>query len=82
MILGDNRLKKRNIGQRISIVAAVLCYLSAVICFGTMFYFNGELGGDDPVVSSLGATIVFFLGTGVVLHVIGRANLPDLKIDK
>jgi len=75
-------LKKPNLGQKISIGVALFCYTAAMGCLGALFYWNGKLGSDHPVISSLGASVVFFLGAGIVLHVIGKANLPDLKIDK
>jgi len=73
-------LKKPNIGQKISFFVAILFYIAAIGCFAAIFYFTGELGSDDPIVASLSASVVFFLGAGIVLHVIGRANLPDLRI--
>ncbi|MCW8890942.1 MAG: hypothetical protein OQL20_09815 [Sedimenticola sp.] len=30
--------------------------------------------------ASFGAAVVFFIGVGIVLHVIGRVNLPDLSM--
>jgi len=66
--------------QKISFVLAILCYVAAMASVAATFYYYGELGGQSPIVASLGATAVFFLGTGIVLHVIGRSNLPDLRI--
>jgi predicted tellurium resistance membrane protein TerC len=68
--------------QKISLAIAMLCYLAAIGCVGAAFHFHGELGGEHPVVASLGASVVFFIGVGIVLHVIGRADLPNLRIDR
>ncbi|MGB4334230.1 MAG: hypothetical protein WBJ41_05250, partial [Chromatiaceae bacterium] len=53
-------------------------YLCAVLCLVGVFIWLGELGSEHPVIASLGASLVFFVGVGIVLHVIGRANLPSL----
>jgi hypothetical protein len=42
----------------------------------------GDLGGNHPIIASLGASAVFFIGAGVVLHVMGLANLPSLRFDQ
>ena len=72
----------RGIGQKISLAAAYLCYGLALACLATLGLWVRDLGGDHPVIASLGATVVFFVGAGVVLHVMGRANLPNLSFDR
>jgi hypothetical protein len=47
-----------------------------------LFVWLGDLGGEHPVIASLGASLVFFVGAGIVLHVIGRANLPNLGFSR
>ncbi len=66
--------------QKISFVLAILCYIASTTSVAATFYYYGQLGGKSPIVASMGATAVFFLGAGIVLHVIGRSNLPDLRI--
>lgn len=66
--------------QKISFALAVLSYLMSVSCAVATVYWHGLAGSNSPVVASFGASVVFFLGVGIVLHVIGRANLPDLRI--
>jgi hypothetical protein len=68
--------------QKISFAVAVLCYLAAAACIVATVYYHGQLGGQSPIVASLGGTVVFFTGVGIVLHVIGRADIPDLRIRK
>jgi predicted tellurium resistance membrane protein TerC len=58
---------------------AWLCYLCAIACIVAVPWLLGDLGGDHPIVASLAAASVFFVGAGIVLHVIGRADLPSLK---
>jgi len=66
--------------QKVAFVIAIICYVAAAGCIAGVFYFGSTLGSEDPIVASLAATVVFCLGAGIVLHVIGRANLPDLRI--
>lgn len=73
---------KRGIGQRIAYGMALVSYLCAILCLAALFIWIGELGSEHPVIASLGASLVFFVGAGVVLHVIGRANLPDLRFSQ
>ena len=73
-------MKKPNIGQKISFFVAIVFYLAAVGCVAALLYWTGPLGSDHPIIASLSASVVFFLGAGIVLHVIGRADLPDLRI--
>ena len=67
----------RPIGQKIANVIAMLCYtLGAASALGAIFY-RAEVP-QDPVRASLMASVVFFMGCGVVLHVIGMARLAGV----
>lgn len=66
------------LGQRVAYGVALGSYLCAVLCLAGVFIWLGDLGSQHPVIASLGASLVFFVGVGIVLHVIGRANLPSL----
>jgi hypothetical protein len=68
----------RGLGQHAAFVTALLFYVCAVLSLAGLFIWVGELGGEHPIIASLGACVVFFVGAGIVLHVIGRANLPHL----
>jgi len=72
-------MKKRSLLQKISIAFAVLSYLCAA---GSVYFsqvYLAELGGDHAVTASFFAAIVFFVGVGIVLQVMGTANLPNLS---
>ena len=73
-------MTQRKKGQKISFGIAIVSYVLALVCLFATFYLGFELGSDDPVVASFGASIVFFVSVGIVLHVIGSVSLPDLKI--
>ncbi|WP_260291071.1 hemerythrin family protein [Sedimenticola hydrogenitrophicus] len=73
-------MKQTSRAQKVSFFVAILSYIAAIgSLFGTIYY-AAELGGDHPVAASFGAAVVFFVGAGIVLHVIGRVDLPNLKI--
>ena len=71
-------MKKRRLFQKILIIIAMISYLMAVGC-GIAIGYRG-LDTGDVIVASLMASVVFFVGVGVVLQVIGSVDLPDLKI--
>lgn len=68
----------RGLGQHVAFGTALLFYCCAILCLAGIFLWLGDLGGDHPIIASLGASVVFFIGAGIVLHVIGRARLPEL----
>ncbi|MCW8908167.1 MAG: hemerythrin family protein [Sedimenticola sp.] len=73
-------MKQTSKAQKVSFVIAIISYLAAVGCIAASVYYSGELGGDHPVTASFAASVVFFLGVGIVLHVIGRVDIPDLSM--
>ena len=78
----ERTLSVKNMAQKISFVIAIISYMASIACVVATIYWHGQVGGESPIVASLGASVVFFLGVGIVLHVIGRANLPDLRIGR
>ena len=65
---------KKPLAQRIVFVIAVLCYVAGAACALGAFFYQSEMS-NDPVRASLMAAVVFFVGCGVVLHVIATARL-------
>lgn len=64
----------RPIGQKIALGFAIFSYLGAVICaLGAVFYTDTD--PNDAIRAALMASVVFFVGCGVVLQVIGTARL-------
>lgn len=66
--------------QKIAFVVAILCYLAAIGCMAAVAYYASQLGSEAPIVAAFSASIVFFIGAGIVLHVIGKSDLPDLRV--
>ncbi len=74
-------MKQRKLGQKIALVIAVICYVAAVVCVAAVAYWGNQLGSNHPVVGSLAASVVFFIGVGVVLQVMGSISIPDLNVN-
>lgn len=74
-------MKKQNLAQKISFYIAILSYLTGIGCAIYAMSQGPEVLGKAVYASFL-ASIVFFGGVGVVLHVIGKTDLPSLKIDQ
>ncbi|MCB1775681.1 MAG: hemerythrin family protein [Gammaproteobacteria bacterium] len=70
----DQNSRPRPLGQKISLAIAYLCYAAAVGCGLTAALYDTQ-GESDPVQASFMAAVVFFVGCGVVLQVIGTARL-------
>jgi hypothetical protein len=73
-------MNKQNTAQKISVIFAYIFYVAALSSIGAMAYFYQQHGGNHPSVAAWAAAIVFFVGGGVVLHVMGRADIPDFRI--
>lgn len=74
-------MKRQNLAQKISVVIAFISYSAAIACMiGLYFYHDGE-GMNNPISASLMASTVFFIGVGIVLHVMGKSDLPVLRFD-
>ena len=73
-------MKKRRTFQKILMVIAMISYLAAVGCGIAVAYRGVDMG--DVIGASLMASVVFFVGVGIVLQVIGSVDLPDLKIER
>ncbi len=68
--------------QRVSLFFAFLFYLAAVACLAAVGWFGWTEGSDHPATAAFAASVVFFVGGGIVLHVMGRADLPDLRVSR
>ncbi len=72
----------RGLGQKIALTLAYASYVGAVALAVVLATYEGETGTADSIIASIMASIVFLGGVGIVLHVVGRANLPDLSIPR
>ena len=73
--------ERKGVLQKLSIVSAVVCFVLAFIA-GVMLYLRLEsVGSDNPISASLMASTFFFISVGVVLIIVGNADIPSFKID-
>lgn len=68
---------EKTFGQRIVHAIAIICYLAALACVAGAILYQPTTE-HDAIRASLIATVVFFLGCGVVLHVIATTRLKGL----
>lgn len=67
---------EKHLGQKIAFVFAVLSYLAAAGCVIAAIMLPGA--SNDPIRAAFMASVVFFAGCGIVLHVIGTARLKGI----
>ena len=73
--------KRKGMLQKVSLVFAVVSFVLA-FASGIMLYLRLEsVGSDNPISASLMASTFFFICIGVVLTIIGKADIPSFKID-
>ena len=68
---------RRNPGQKIAFIFALLCYMTAFVCAVATILYEVEVP-NDAVHASLMASVVFFASCGGVLHVIANTRLGGL----
>lgn len=71
------RMMQRNLAQKISLLIAVICYLAALGFLVAVLVYEPTREGD-PILASFIASVIFFTGCGIVLHVIARTRLKGL----
>ena len=73
-------MKERSKIQKVLMGVAAVSYIVSIGCALAAAYLSD--GTANPVVASIMASVVFFAGTGIVLHVISSTNLPSLKVER
>jgi len=72
---------KKGFLQKLSLVSAVASFAVALIA-GVMLYLRLQhVGSDNPVSASLMASMFFFVCVGIILVIIGTADIPSFKFD-
>lgn len=67
----------QNIGQKFALLFAIASYLAAVGCLVAAVLYE-PVQTSDPIQASLIASVIFFGGCAIVLHVIARARIKGL----
>lgn len=73
-------MKDRKNIQKVLMGIAVISYIAAIACAMVAAYLSD--GTANPEVASYMASVVFFAGTGIVLHIISSTNLPRFKVER
>jgi hypothetical protein len=68
---------EKTFGQKIAYVIAIICYLAGAggIVWAVLYQ---RTGPNDVIHASMMASVIFFIGCGVVLHVIATTRLKGL----
>lgn len=72
--------KKRHILQKITLFIGVVCFVISLMCGVLLYVKVNELGADHPISASFLASMFFFFFVGFLLTVVGKADVPDLRI--
>ncbi|MES9883060.1 MAG: hemerythrin family protein [Sedimenticola sp.] len=75
-------MKQRKLGQKITFIIAIICYICGVGFIVASGYYGSQIGTESPIFASFAASVVFFFGAGVVLHVMGSIDMPDLRVNR
>jgi tetrahydromethanopterin S-methyltransferase subunit D len=73
--------KRKGVLQKVSLVSAVISFVLALISAVMLYLRLESMGSDDLMSASFMASTFFFISVGVVLTIIGKADLPSFKID-
>lgn len=74
--------KEKGVLQKLSLTLGILSFLLSVVT-GVWLYLRIEsVGADNPISASLMASTFFFICVGVILTIIGRADIPSFKFDE
>lgn len=73
-------MNKKGPLRNILLMISVASFLAAIGCAIGAAYIGPT--SDDPMAAALMASVVFFVGVGVVVWVIARADLPDMRFKR
>lgn len=68
--------------QKSALYFAGASFIASVACLVYLMLKVDVLGWENPISASLLASTFFFVFVGVVLAVIGTANIPSFKFDE
>jgi len=70
---------QRNLLQKITLIIGKLCFVMSVVSGIFLYIKVDEIGMGHPISASLLASIFFFLFVGILLSIVGSANVPNLR---
>jgi len=66
--------------QKVALIFAKLSFIISLISAVFLYFKINELGSEHPISASFLASVFFFIFVGILLTIVGKTNLPDLKI--
>lgn len=66
--------------QKVALLVGKVCFVIAVGSGIFLYLKIDELGANHPVSASFLASIFFFTFVGILLSIVGKADIPDLTI--
>jgi len=73
--------KRKGILQKVSLISGYISFLLTFIAGITLYLREGTGLNNDPISASLAATTFFFFCVGIVLIIMGKADIPSFKFD-
>lgn len=73
--------KRKGVLQRFSLISAYASFALALISGVILYLRLDSWGADNPISASFMAATFFFVAVGVVLTIIGKADLPSFKLN-
>jgi len=74
--------KTKGLLQKVSLVSGYISFVLAVVTIITLYLRDGAVNGNDAISASLAASTFFFFCVGIVLIIMGKADIPSFKFDK
>ncbi|MDM8545657.1 hypothetical protein [Candidatus Venteria ishoeyi] len=74
--------KKKGLLQKTALYSGGSSFFLALVCAIFLFVKIGTIGFNDPVSASFLAALFFFVFVGIVLMVIGLADIPSFSFDE
>lgn len=74
--------KTKGLLQQFSLISGALSFVLALVTMIMLYFRVDSTGTNNPVSASLMATTFFFVCVGVILTIIGNADIPSFKFDE
>ena len=68
--------------QKISFYSGMISFILAFILSIVTYVRSESMASNGPIYASLMATIFFFVCIGIVLTIMGKADIPSFKFEK
>jgi ABC-type uncharacterized transport system permease subunit len=73
--------KTKGLLQKVSLISSYISFLLAFVTGIALYLRDGAVNSNDAISASLAATTFFFFCVGIVLIIMGKADIPSFKFD-